>query len=66
MEHEQLDGWCERIVLGLVLLILGFTPLAFGGTPRNDELLFFFFVYCSYSMFTYFDSTFLIRTFSIQ
>lgn len=34
MEHEQLDGWCERVVLGLVLLILGFTPLAFGGTPQ--------------------------------
>lgn len=34
MEHEQLDGWCERIVLGLVILILGFTPLAFGGTTQ--------------------------------
>lgn len=34
MEHEQLDGWCERIVLGLVLLILGFTPLAFGGVAQ--------------------------------
>lgn len=34
MEHEQLDSWCERIVLGLVLLILGFTPLAFGGVAQ--------------------------------
>ena len=34
MEHEQLDGWCERGILGLVLAILGFTPLAFGGVPQ--------------------------------
>ncbi len=34
MEHEQLDDWCERGILGLVLAILGFTPLAFGGVPQ--------------------------------
>ncbi len=34
MEHEQLDKWCERVILGLVLAILGFTPLAFGGVPQ--------------------------------
>lgn len=34
MEHEQLDSWCERVILSFVLLILGFTPLAFGGAPQ--------------------------------
>src|SRR5689334_13256890 len=31
MDCEQLDQWCERAVLGLVLAILVYSPLAFGG-----------------------------------
>ncbi len=34
MRHEQLDGWCENSILGLVLAALVFTPLAFGGVPQ--------------------------------
>ena len=34
MRHEQLDGWCESGILGLVLAALVFTPLAFGGVPQ--------------------------------
>src|ERR1043166_2110970 len=30
MNREVLDGWCERGILGLVLAILVFGPLAFG------------------------------------
>ena len=30
MEREKLDSWCENAVLGLVLSILVFSPLAFG------------------------------------
>ena len=34
MEREQLDNWCEKGILGLVLAILVYTPLAFGGVPQ--------------------------------
>src|SRR6266496_6602324 len=30
MDREQLDSWCEKGVLGLVLAILAFSVLAFG------------------------------------
>jgi len=30
MDRERLDGWCERGVLGLVLAILVYSPLALG------------------------------------
>jgi O-antigen ligase len=29
-DRKRLDGWCERAILGLVLAILVFAPLAFG------------------------------------
>jgi O-antigen ligase len=31
VNHQRVDEWCERAVLGLILAILGFGPLAFGG-----------------------------------
>src|SRR6266481_456851 len=34
MSREALDRWCERGILGLVLSILVFTPLAFGGKSQ--------------------------------
>ena len=34
MSRETLDRWCEHGILGLVLAILVFTPLAFGGKPQ--------------------------------
>jgi O-antigen ligase len=34
MKREALDRWCERGILVLVLAILVFTPLAFGGEPQ--------------------------------
>lgn len=34
MNRESLDKFCERGILGLVLAILVFTPLAFGGCPQ--------------------------------
>ncbi|HXS69109.1 MAG TPA: O-antigen ligase family protein [Candidatus Polarisedimenticolia bacterium] len=34
MNRESLDKFCERGILGLVLAILVFTPLAFGGVPQ--------------------------------
>lgn len=36
MDREQLDTWCERSVLGLVLAILGFSALATGATRPQD------------------------------
>jgi len=35
MARQRLDNWCERGILGLVLAILVFTPLAFGGYPQR-------------------------------
>jgi O-antigen ligase len=36
IDRDSLDRWCERGILGLVLAILGFGPLAFGavGAPQ--------------------------------
>ncbi len=34
MSREELDGWCERGILGLVLGIVVLMPLAFGGLPQ--------------------------------
>jgi O-antigen ligase len=34
MNREALDRWCERGILGLVLAVLVYTPLAFGGRPQ--------------------------------
>jgi O-antigen ligase len=34
MNREALDQWCERGILVLVLGVLIFTPLAFGGRPQ--------------------------------
>ncbi len=34
MNREALDKWCERGILALVLAVLVFTPLAFGGRPQ--------------------------------
>src|SRR5881396_1601188 len=35
MDCEQLDTWCERSILGLVLAILIYSPLAFGTVPQT-------------------------------
>jgi O-antigen ligase len=34
VDREQLDNWCEKAVLGLVLAILVYSPLAFGAVPQ--------------------------------
>ena len=34
MDREQLDTWCEKGILGLVLSILVYSPLAFGAVPQ--------------------------------
>src|ERR1044071_3104602 len=34
IDRDVLDNWCERGILALVLTILIFTPLAFGGRPQ--------------------------------
>jgi O-antigen ligase len=36
MDREQLDSWCERAILGLVLAILVFSPLATGSVRPQD------------------------------
>ena len=36
MDREQLDGWCEKGILGLVLAILVYSPLAFGAVAQPD------------------------------
>jgi len=38
MDRERLDGWCERGIVGLVLAVLIFGPLATGAV-RTLELL---------------------------
>ncbi|HXJ58583.1 MAG TPA: O-antigen ligase family protein [Verrucomicrobiae bacterium] len=35
MEREQLDNYCEKGILGLVLVILVYSALAFGGLPQG-------------------------------
>jgi O-antigen ligase len=37
VDHEQLDSWCEKGILGLVLAILVYSPLAFGAVPQGDR-----------------------------
>lgn len=39
MNREALDRWCERGILGLVLAILIFSPLAFGATRLQEFLV---------------------------
>jgi len=39
MNRELLDQWCERSILGLVLAILVFGPLAFGAVPTPAFLV---------------------------
>jgi O-antigen ligase len=34
VDRERLDNWCEKVILGLVLAILIYTPLAFGAVPQ--------------------------------
>ena len=34
MEREKLDNWCEKGILGLVLAVLAYSPLAFGAVPQ--------------------------------
>jgi hypothetical protein len=36
MDREQLDTWCERIILGLVMAIVVFAALATGATRPQD------------------------------
>jgi O-antigen ligase/Tfp pilus assembly protein PilF len=38
MDRDQLDQWCERGVLGLILAVLVFSPLAFGSV-RGQEFV---------------------------
>jgi O-antigen ligase len=35
VDREQLDNWCEKGILGLVLTILAYSPLAFGAVPQR-------------------------------
>ena len=35
MDREQLDGWCEKGILSLVLAILVYSPMAFGTVPQG-------------------------------
>ena len=35
MDREQLDSWCEKAILGLILAILVYSPLAFGTVPQG-------------------------------
>jgi O-antigen ligase len=44
MNRAALDKWMERGILGLVLAILVFTPLAFGGRPQLPAGFFFDFL----------------------
>jgi hypothetical protein len=39
MDRERSDDWCEKGILGLVLAILLFTPLAIGGVRPQDFVL---------------------------
>ncbi len=39
MSREQWDKWCERAILGLVMAILMFGPLAFGGVRPSEFLV---------------------------
>src|SRR5882724_10928019 len=39
MNHERIDRWCEKGILGLVLVILVFGPLAIGGVRPGQFLV---------------------------
>jgi hypothetical protein len=39
IDRKQLDGWCERTILGLVLAILVFAPLAMGAVETLPFLV---------------------------
>ena len=39
MEREQLDGWCEKGILGLILSILVYSPLAFGAVRPQEFVI---------------------------
>jgi O-antigen ligase len=39
MNRERLDGWCERGIVGLVLAILVYTPLATGAVRPQDFVI---------------------------
>lgn len=39
MDRDRVDTWCERIILGLVLAVLGFAPLATGAVRPIDFLV---------------------------
>lgn len=39
MERDRLDGWCEKAILGLVLAILAFAPLATGAVRPQDFIV---------------------------
>src|SRR5258706_516032 len=39
MDREKLDGWCERALLGLVLAIMVFGPLATGAVRPLEFLI---------------------------
>ena len=39
MSREQLDEWCEKGILGLVLAVLVFGPLATGAVRPQDFLV---------------------------
>jgi O-antigen ligase len=44
MDREVLDRWCERGILGSVLALLIFTPLAFGGRGQDPAHVWFDFI----------------------
>ena len=39
MEREQLDGWYEKGILGLILSILVYSPLAFGAVRPQEFVI---------------------------
>jgi hypothetical protein len=39
MDRERLDEWCERGILGLVLAMLVYSPLAFGAVRAVDQVV---------------------------
>jgi O-antigen ligase len=39
LDREVLDSWCERIILGLTLLVLAYSPLATGSVRPQDFVL---------------------------
>ena len=56
MNRESLDRWCERGILGLVLGILVFSPLAYGAVRMQDFLVVQFFMICALILWLHFDA----------